>query len=143
MAALCRLFRSVRRAHFDPRQNRNRRSQFESCNRDQNLCRTRDGMAYGFRYARAERHRSDFKKELDVFNSVRTRYRRIVALLLPRATDGRGIEGRSRRQNERRDYDRPRLCFSARKGFGKIDRRCASPYGGYACHGIVTEKTIA
>ena len=137
MAALCRLFRSIRRAHFDPRQNRNRRSQLEFGNRDPNPCRTRDGVAYGFRYARAERHRSDFKKELDVFNSIGTRYRRIVALLLPRTADGRGIEGRSRRQNERRDYDRPRLCFSARKGFGKIDPRCAPPHGGYYRHGIV------
>ena len=109
MAALCRLFRSIRRARFDPRQNRNRRSQLEFGNRDPNPCRTRDGMDYGFRHTRAERHRNDFKKELDFFNSVGTRYRRIVALLLPRAADGRRVESRSRRQDERRNHDHPRL----------------------------------
>ena len=109
MTALCRLFRSIRRARFDPRQNRNRRSQLEFGNRDPNPCRTRDGMDYGFRHTRAERHRNDFKKELDFFNSVGTRYRRIVALLLPRAADGRRVESRSRRQDERRNHDHPRL----------------------------------
>ena len=79
----------------------------------------------------------DSKKELDFFNSVGTRYRRIVALLLPRAADGRRIEGRSRRQDERRNHARSRLCFSARKGFGKIARRCAPPYGGHTRHGAV------
>ena len=82
------------------------------------------------------------KKELDIPDTVRTRDRRVVALLLPRASDRRGVEGRAGRQAERRHNSRYGVRFPAREIHGKVAPRLRADRRGHARHGALKKKTV-
>lgn len=64
-------------------------------NRHQNSGRCRDGMGDGVFDECAGRHCTDWKKELDFSNIIRTCDRRVMAVLLSGATAWRSFEGRA------------------------------------------------
>ena len=82
------------------------------------------------------------QKELDIPDTVRTRDRRVVALLLPRASDRRGVEGRAGRQAERRHNSRYGVRFPAREIHGKVAPRLRADRRGHARHGALKKKTV-
>ncbi len=67
----------------------------KSGNCHQNSGRCRDGMGYGVFDECAGRHCTDWKKELDFSNIIRTCDRRVMAVLLSGATAWRSFEGRA------------------------------------------------
>ena len=93
MVCVCITVCGVCGADVDSCEDRDRRCKFESRDGDSDDGGSRDGMGNGLSDACAEWDRIDQSEELAVSDSVRTRDRCVVALLLSCAADRRGLEG--------------------------------------------------
>lgn len=71
----------------------------------------------------AERRHGDQPQELAVPDPLRTGYGRLVAVLLQSAAAGRGLKGRSHRQDERHHHADSCLCVPARAVHGQVPHR--------------------
>lgn len=113
MAVICDTVRGFRGFDLDLREDRDRGGKLESRDGDPNRRRPAARLGDRFFNGRGAGDRADQPEKLALSDPLGAVYGGVVAVLLPRRSGRRGLEGRSRRQNERGLNADPGVSFPA------------------------------